>query len=127
MKVRGLKDLDVNSKTILMRVDFNVPLTEDGQVSDDLRINAALPSIKYIIDGGGKLVLVSHLGRPKGKVDPKLSMDPVAKRLSELLGKNVEKLDACVGPEVEQKVAAADFGDVLLLENVRFYPEEDTG
>ncbi|HBT48258.1 MAG TPA: phosphoglycerate kinase [Peptococcaceae bacterium] len=119
-----LKDLDVAGKRVLVRVDFNVPL-DGGRVTDDTRIRAALPTIRYLTDKGAKTILVSHLGRPKGKVNDALRMDPVARRLEELLGRPVKKVDDCIGPEVERAVAALEPGEVLLLENIRFYPEEE--
>jgi len=121
-----IEDLDVAGKRVLMRVDFNVPLAE-GEVSDDTRIRAALPSIRYVLERGGSVVLMSHLGRPQGKVVDELRMDPVAQRLQELLGRPVRKMDDCVGPEVEQAAQALGPGEVLLLENLRFHPEERTG
>ncbi|MGB9662069.1 MAG: phosphoglycerate kinase [Moorellaceae bacterium] len=119
-----LKDLDCAQKRVLVRVDFNVPL-ENGRVADDTRIRAALPTIKYLIDRRAKVILVSHLGRPKGKVNESLRLDPVARRLEELLGQPVKKVNDCVGPEVEEAVAQLQPGEVLLLENIRFYPEEE--
>ena len=133
-----IQDLDLHGKTVLMRVDFNVPQHEDGTVRDDTRIRAALKSINYVREQGGKLVLMSHLGRPgnleKAKDDAekaamekknaKLKMDPIANTLRTLVGGNVTKLDACVGPEVEAAVAAMAPGDIVLLENTRFYKGE---
>lgn len=118
-----LKDLDVKSKRVLVRVDFNVPL-ENGKVANDIRIRAALPTINYLIDNQARVILMSHMGRPKGKHDPKLQMDSVAEVLSSLLGSEVKKIDTCVGPEAEAASAALPQGGVLLLENLRFYPEE---
>ncbi|KUK10066.1 MAG: Phosphoglycerate kinase [Clostridia bacterium 41_269] len=123
MPKKTIRDLDVRSKRVLVRVDFNVPL-KDGTVLDDTRIQAALPTIQYLIDSGAKVILMSHLGRPKGKPDPAYKMDPVARRLEELLGRKVKKIDFCVGPEAEKAVGEMAEGDVLLLENTRFYPGE---
>jgi len=123
---RTLEDVDVKGRRVLMRVDFNVPL-ENGGVTDDTRIEAALPSIKYVLDNGGSLVLMSHLGRPKGKVVEDLRMAPVAARLGELLGTQVKTVDDCVGPEVQKAAEGLEPGDILLLENLRFHPEEEEG
>ncbi|HDI46133.1 MAG TPA: phosphoglycerate kinase [Candidatus Omnitrophica bacterium] len=120
-----IKDLDLRGKRVLMRVDFNVPLTPDLKVSDDTRIKAALPTIKYALEQSAKVILMSHLGRPKGKVVEELRLTPVAKRLSELLGQEVKKVDDCVGEEVERAVSKLKEGEILLLENVRFHPEEE--
>jgi len=119
-----VKDVDVKGKRVLVRVDFNVPQDASGNITDDTRIKAALPTIRYLIDQGAKVILVSHLGRPKG-VTESLRMDPIAKRLSELLGKPAKKLNDVIGPDVESAVNAMSDGDVILLENVRFYPEEE--
>ncbi len=120
-----IKDLDLKGKRVLMRVDFNVPQNEDGTVRDDTRIRAAMPSIQLVREQGGKLILMSHLGRPKTDADKaKFKMDPVADRLRELVGGNVTKVDAVVGPEVEKTVAAMQPGDIVLLENTRFEPGE---
>ena len=116
-------DADVAGKRVLVRVDFNVPL-DSGQVADDTRIRAALPTIELLRDRGAALVLVSHLGRPKGEVDPALSMRPVGERLAELLGVGVKQAPAVVGEDVETMAAGLSPGDVLLLENVRFEPGE---
>ena len=121
MNKRSVKDLDVGGKRVLVRVDFNVPV-RDGEVTDDTRIRRALPTIRHLLSEGARPLLISHLGRPKGEPDPKYAMDPVAARLGELLGEPVEKLDAAVGPEVEE--ALDDWDGVVLLENSRFYPGE---
>ena len=119
-----LNDVNLGGKRVLCRVDFNVPIA-DGQVSDDSRIVAALKTVKHILQQGGKLILASHLGRPKGKVDAKYTLAPVARRLGELLGREVPLAPDCIGPEVQKMVDALKNGDVLLLENVRFHAEEE--
>ena len=124
MRKLSIRDLDLQGKRVFMRVDFNVPLAS-GKITDDTRIEAALPSVRYVIERGGRLILASHLGRPKGKPEPKYSLKPVAVRLGELLGKSVQFAPNCVGPEVEKLVAAMANGDVLLLENLRFHSEEE--
>ncbi len=120
-----LKDLALKNKCVLMRVDFNVPLTKDGKISDDSRIVAALPSIEYVLGHGASLVLMSHLGRPKAKPDPQFSLAPVAKRLSELLHIPVPLAPDSIGPQVKKMAAALKPGSVLMLENVRFHPGEE--
>ena len=119
MNKQTVRDVDVKDKRVLVRVDFNVPL-KDGAVTDDRRIRAALPTIQYLLDQGAAVVLMSHLGRPKGEPKPEFRMDPVAERLGELLGRPVTKLDDCVGVEAENAVATMKPGDVVLLENTRF-------
>jgi phosphoglycerate kinase len=120
---KTVRDVDVNGKRVLVRVDFNVPLAE-GQVADDTRIRAALPTIQYLMDQDAIPILCSHLGRPKGTMAEDLKMDPVAQRLAELLNRPVTKLDDCVGAEVASAIAAGRPGDLFLLENTRFHPEE---
>lgn len=124
MNKKTIEDIEVRGKRVLARVDFNVPQDDTGHITDDTRITAALPTIQYLSEHGAKTILVSHLGRPKG-VTPKYTLAPVAAHLSQLLGKNVPLLPDCIGPEVEAKVQAMQDGDVVLLENVRFYPEEE--
>jgi len=119
-----IEDIELAGQTVLMRVDFNVPLNASGQITDNLRITAALPSINYVLQHGAKLVLMSHLGRPKGKPDPKLSLAPAAAELSRLLTKDVKFLSDCVGGDVKAAVAAMQPGEVVMLENLRFHPEE---
>ncbi len=121
----GLKDLSLKNKRVLMRVDFNVPLTKEGQISDDSRIRASLPSIQYVLDQGASLILMSHLGRPEGKKDPKFTLKPVAEKLSQMLEKPVQFAPDCIGPEVKQMAVALKPGQILLLENLRFHPEEE--
>jgi phosphoglycerate kinase len=123
MNKKTVRDVDVQGKRVLVRVDFNVPLSE-GTVADDTRIRAALPTIQYLLDHDAIVILMSHLGRPKGQVVDDFKMDPVAHRLSELLDRPVTKLDDCVGPEVEIVAKTAQPGDVILLENTRFQPGE---
>ncbi len=118
-----VEDLDLAGKRVLMRVDFNVPL-ERGKVVNDKRIRAALPTIKYITNAGGKLILMSHLGRPKGRRVPELSLQPCVAVLNALLGKKTKFADDCIGPAVETAVEALDQGDILLLENLRYYNQE---
>ena len=124
MNKKTIKDANIKGKRVLMRVDFNVPLNKGLKIEDDTRITAALPTIKYAVDNGARLILMSHLGRPKG-ADDSLRMDPVAKRLSELLGKKVTKLNDCIGDEVQKAVSGMKDGDVVLLENLRFHVEEE--
>ncbi|GLI50679.1 phosphoglycerate kinase [Tepidanaerobacter syntrophicus] len=125
MNKKTIEDFDVENKRVLVRVDFNVPLDDAGNITDDTRIRAAIPTINYLIDKGAKVILMSHLGRPKGKPNPKYSLAPVAKRLSELLNKEVILAPDCVGEEVEKIVSQMKPKDVLLLENVRFHEEEE--
>jgi phosphoglycerate kinase len=124
MNKLSISDLDVSAKRVFMRVDFNVPLA-DGKITDDTRIEAALPSIRYVVDKRGRLILASHLGRPKGKPEPKYSLKPVAVRLGELLGRPVQFAPDCVGSQVEKMVSSLKDGDILLLENLRFHAEEE--
>ncbi|OYD08170.1 phosphoglycerate kinase [Paludifilum halophilum] len=124
MKKMSIKDVDVRGKRVFCRVDFNVPL-EDGEITDDNRIRAALPTIRHLTERGAKVILASHLGRPKGEVVEELRLDPVAERLSLHLGQSVQKADQAVGETVEKMVRELADGDVLLLENVRFYPGEE--
>jgi phosphoglycerate kinase len=127
MNKKTVRDIDVKGKRVLVRVDFNVPQDKKtGAITDDTRIREALPTIKYLIDHGAKVILCSHLGRPDGQVKENLRLTPVAARLSELLGKPVAKVNDCIGPEVEKAVKALKPGDVLLLENLRFHAEEET-
>src|SRR6202142_1770901 len=128
MAILTVRDLDVRGKRVFMRVDYNVPLEEkDGQmvITDATRIVETIPTLKLLIERGGKLILTAHLGRPKGKRDVTMSLKPVAGKLSELLGKRVGFVDDCIGEKVETAAAAMKDGDVLLLENVRYYNEEE--
>ena len=124
MNKKTVRDVDFHDRRALVRVDFNVPL-KDGQVTDDTRIRASLPTIQYLIDKGAKVILMSHLGRPKGKPTPEFSLRPVAEHLGKLLGKPVSFAADCVGPAAEDAVRALKAGDVLLLENLRFHAEEE--
>lgn len=123
MKKKTLADIDAHGLRALVRVDFNVPL-DGSRVTDDQRIRAALPTLERLLDQGASLILMSHLGRPKGEPDESLRMDPVASHLAQLLHRPVRKLDDCVGPEVEAAARSLQAGQVLLLENLRFHPEE---
>jgi phosphoglycerate kinase len=125
MNKKTVKDIDVKNKRVIVRVDFNVPLDEKLNITDDSRIKGALPTIQYLIDNNTKVILMSHLGRPKGKVKDEMRLTPVAKRLGQLLGKDVKKLDDCVGDEVTKAVSAMKAKDVILLENLRFHKEEE--
>jgi len=121
-----IRDIEVSGKRVLVRVDFNVPLDEEtGAITDDSRIRATLPTINYLIDRGARVILCSHLGRPKGRVVEKLRLAIVAQRLSQILGQTVGVATDSIGPEVEKAVAKLKPGDVLLLENIRFHPEEE--
>jgi phosphoglycerate kinase len=126
MRKKTVRDVDPKGKRVFVRVDFNVPL-QDGSIVDDTRIRASLPTLKDLLDRGASLIAASHLGRPKGKVEPELSLAPVARRLGDLLGRPVEMLSDCVGPEVEQAAKALSPGDVVMLENLRFHAEEEKG
>ena len=123
--MKTLDGIDVSGKRVFIRVDFNVPLDKERKVKDDLRIRAVLPSIEKVLTGGGKAIVASHLGRPKGKAVPEFSLQPVALYLSDLLGRPVSMAPDCVGEEVKKMVSELQRGQVLLLENLRFHPEEE--
>ncbi len=127
MNKMTIRDIEVEGKRALVRVDFNVPLAKKRIITDDSRIQAALPTVRYLIDRGARVILISHLGRPKGKVVDKLRLNVVAQRLSQILGQQVGVATDCIGPEVENSVASLQSGDVLLLENLRFHSDEETG
>ncbi len=124
MNRQTVRDIDVEGKKVLVRVDFNVPMNDKQEIQDNSRIRGALPTIKYLMTHKAKVILVSHLGRPKGKVVPELRMDPVAKELEKLLGKKVIKLDEAINGAVERACADLKEDELILLENIRFYPEE---
>jgi len=124
MNKKTVKDIDLKGKRVIMRVDFNVPM-DKGVVTDDKRIKASLPTIKYVLEQGASLILMSHLGRPKGGPDPEFSLKPASEVLAGLLGKPVQMAPDCVGPEVEKMAKALKLGDILMLENTRFHPEEE--
>ena len=119
-----IEDLNLKGKKVLIRVDFNVPLDENQNITDDIRITSALPTIKRVISEGGSAILMSHLGRPKGERNPKFSLKPAAVRLGELLGTDVKFANDCIGEDVKSVVNNLAEGDVLLLENLRFHGEE---
>lgn len=125
LKKLTIEDLEVRGKRVFIRADFNVPLDENLKITDDRRIRSTLPTINYAIDEGAKVILASHLGRPKGKPEPRYSLAPVAKRLQRLLDKDVTFADDCIGPKVENAITRMKDGDVLLLENLRFHPGEE--
>ncbi|MBU0668007.1 phosphoglycerate kinase [Patescibacteria group bacterium] len=125
MKIKSVKTADLKDKRVLVRVDFNVPL-ENGKVADDTRITATLPTINYLLEKGAKVILMTHLGRPDGKIVDELKLDPLAEKLSELINKPVKKLADCIGPEVEQAVKSMQAGEIILLENTRFHAEEES-
>jgi phosphoglycerate kinase len=125
MGIRTVNQLELKGKRVFIRVDFNVPQDEKGVVTDDTRIQLSLPTIQFVMKAGGKAILASHLGRPKGKRDPKYSLAPVVERLSQLIGKKVALGKDCIGDEVQKEVNGMKEGEVLLLENLRFHPEEE--
>jgi len=125
MNKKSIKDIDIKNKKVLVRVDFNVPQDGKLNITDDTRIRAAVPTIKYAVDKGSRVILMSHLGRPKGGPEPKYSLKPAAERLSQLIGKPVAMAPDCVGSEVKKIVAAMKPGDIVLLENLRFHKEEE--
>jgi phosphoglycerate kinase len=122
---KTIEDIEVSGKKALVRCDFNVPLDADKNITDETRIDAALPTIKYLLDKGAAVILCSHLGRPKGEVNMKYSLAPVAKRLSEKLGFEVKLAKDCVGPDAKALAASVQPGKAILLENLRFHPEEE--
>jgi phosphoglycerate kinase len=125
MDKKTIEKADIKGKRVFIRADFNVPLDENGNITNDGRIRSTLPTINFALDAGAKVILASHLGRPKSKPDPKLSLAPVAKRLNRLLNKDVKFLADCIGPDVERSVAGMKPGDVILLENLRFHAGEE--
>lgn len=125
IKKKSIEDIDLQDKTIIMRVDFNVPLDKEGNITDDTRIQAALPSIQYVLEQKTKLILMSHLGRPKGQVKEELRLTPVGRRLSELLGKEVIQCKDSIGEETKKIISGMQIGDIALLENLRFHREEE--
>jgi 3-phosphoglycerate kinase len=124
MNKKSIKDIDVKGKRVLMRVDFNVPLDKQQNVTDDNRIRAALPTIKYVLDNNAKLILMSHLGRPKGEVKPEYSLKPAAEALSQLINKPVKMLSDCIGKDTHDAVSRMSYGEVVMLENLRFHKQE---
>jgi phosphoglycerate kinase len=127
MAKRSIKDLDVKNKRVLLRVDYNVPVSKEGAITDDKRILETLPTIRYLLERDAIVIIVTHMGRPDGKVVESLRLDKVAQRLSALVGKPVNKLNSVIGPDVTEAVANAKAGEIIMLENVRFLKEEKTG
>ena len=125
MVIRTVDQIELKGKRVFIRVDFNVPQDEKNNITDDTRILLSLPTIRFVSEAGGKVILASHLGRPKGKKDPKFSLAPVAKRLSQRLGKKVVLATDCIGEEVQKQIEGMQEGEILLLENLRFHPEEE--
>jgi len=125
MPIRTVNQIELKGKRVFIRVDFNVPQDEKYHITDDTRILLSLPTIRYVSEAGGKVILASHLGRPKGKKDPKFSLAPVAEKLSQLVGKKVALATDCIGEEVQKQIGGMKEGDILLLENLRFHPEEE--
>jgi 3-phosphoglycerate kinase len=123
---KTLKDIDLEGKTVLVRTDYNVPVDESGKITDDYRIKQSLPTVQYLISKNCKIVLCSHLGRPDGKRDLKFTLRPCAESLSSLIGEQVDFIDDCIGDKVAEKVASLKQGQICLLENLRFYPEEES-
>ncbi len=123
--MRTLEDFDFAKKRVLVRCDFDVPLSEEGEILDDFRIRQTLPTIGYLMENNAKVILIGHLGRPEGKVVERLRSNPIAKRLGELLGRSVTKLNDCVGPEVEKTIGEIQSGEIFVLENLRFHKEEE--
>ncbi len=123
MKLKKITQANLQGKTAIVRMDYNVPL-DNGIIKDDTRIKESLPTIKYLIEQGAKIILMSHLGRPKGEIDEKLRLDPIAKRLAELIGRPVIKVDKCVGKDADKAISSLGFGNILMLGNTRFYKEE---
>ena len=125
MAIHTVDQIELKGRRVFIRVDFNVPQDEKNNITDDTRILLSLPTIRFVSEAGGKVILASHLGRPKGKRDPKFSLAPIAERLSQLLGKKVALAKDCMGEEVQRQIGGMKEGEVLLLENLRFHPEEE--
>ena len=122
--MKNLRDLDIKGKKLLIRVDFNVPLDEQGNITDDIRIRGVLPTINHALDENAKVIIISHMGRPKGQRVEKYSMAPAAKRLSRLISKEVKLASDCIGDEVKAMIDAMQPGEIIMLENLRFHAEE---
>lgn len=123
---KTVRDVPLDGKTVLMRADYNVPLNKDGSIADDFRIRSNLPTVEYLLERGCKVVIISHLGRPEGKRDQRYSLEPAAQRLAELLGRSVLFVDDCIGDKVKMAIKRAPKSSVIVLENLRFHPEEET-
>ena len=125
MDKKTVKDIQLTGKRVLVRVDYNVPMNDKGEITDFIRIEASLPTLHYLLDQGAAVILMAHLGRPKGKVNPKFTLKPVAEALSQLINRPVQFCPDCVGKDAQDAAAQLRNGDILLLENLRFHPEEE--
>lgn len=125
MEKKTVRDINVKGKKVLVRVDYNVPMNDKGEITDTIRIDATLPTLNYLLDQGAAIILMAHLGRPKGKVVPSMSLKPCAEYLSQVMKKEVKFAPDCIGPEATEAARELQPGEILMLENLRFHPEEE--